>query len=319
MTSGNRTFDQPSTADVATLELAVDPANPDLTPVARRVLAYIRALEGNGWLAGQEENDDHVSEEQAYIESVTGSRPALRGFDVADYIVDPIEEAIDSWSEEGQLVTMSWHLGGPPLDDSDFEHCSAETDVEACLTEGTEEHRILTDKLERMADRLSALEEAGVPVFWRPYHEMDGEWFWWSDDGPGAFCELWEQMFDYFVDERELDNLIWVWSASHEFATDDWYPGDEYVDVTGVDTYRYQKPNLDWGEHFDDIAAKAPGKPIALAECDIVPDPDDVREEYPYVWFLPWHGELIRHNDDDHLQAVYDHPYTITAEGLPEF
>jgi mannan endo-1,4-beta-mannosidase len=216
-------------------------------------------------------------------------------------------------------VTLSWHVGGPPRDDSDFEHCFADTDVAACLTEGTAERDVWTAKLERMADRLEALCAADVPVFWRPFHEMDGGWFWWSNDGPGTYRDLWRDTFAYFVDERGLDNLVWVWSASHEFAADAWYPGDSYVDVAGVDTYRNQKPDLDWGDHYDDTAATAPEKPVALAECDVVPDPGDAPGEHPFVWFLPWHSSLVRENDADHLGAVYDHPYTLTASDLPDF
>jgi mannan endo-1,4-beta-mannosidase len=301
------------------LELDGEPADPNLTDTARTALAFVRALPGTGWLSGQEENDDAVDEEQAYVETVTGSKPALRGFDMADYIVDPVDEAVRSFEEENQLITLSWHLGGPPKDDSDFEHCFADTSVEAVLTEGTEEHEVMFGKLERMADRLEPLADADVPVFWRPYHEMDGEWFWWSNDGPETYCDLWEWTYEYFVEERDLHNLVWVWSASHEFASGDWYPGADYVDVSGVDTYRSQKPNLDWGDHYDDVTGTAPGKPVALAECDIVPDPDDVADRHPFVWFLPWHTSLIRANDEDHLRAVYDHPYTVTAADLPEF
>jgi hypothetical protein len=293
------------------------PANPDLAESARRALAFVQALPGEGWLAGQQENDDAVDEEQTYVESVTGHRPALRGFDVADYIVDPIDEAARAYEEAGQLVTLSWHVGGPPEDSSDFEHCFADTSVEACLTEGTEEHEVWTGALARLADRLDPLADAGVPVFWRPFHEMDGEWFWWSNDGPETYCRLWRETFTYLVEERGLDNLVWVWSASHEFATDAWYPGDGFVDVTGVDTYRNQKPDLSWADHYEDTLDTAPDHPVALAECDDVPHPDEARENYPFVWFLPWHGELIRRNDADHLRAVYDHPYTLTAPDLP--
>lgn len=295
------------------------PADPDLEPTARRALAFVQALPGEGWLSGQQENDDAIDEEQAYVAEVTGHRPALRGFDLADYIVDPIPEARRTWTEDGQLVTLSWHVGGPPQDSSDFQHCFADTSVAACLTEGTDEHEVWTDALERLADRLSVLEKASVPVFWRPFHEMDGEWFWWSNDGPETYRRLWQDTFAYLVEERGLHNLIWVWSASHEFATDAWYPGDEYVDVVGVDTYRNQKPDLDWAEHFADTASTAPDHPVALAECDVVPRPDDAADECSFVWFLPWHTSLVRKNDPAHLRDVYEHPYTLTAADLPSF
>jgi len=360
----------PDTVDTDTLELATEPANPELVDEARRVLAYLQWLPGEGWLVGQQENDDSVDAEQTYIESVTGKRPAIRGFDVAEYIVDPVEEAIDAWQDHGQIVALSWHICRP-LTESDFdnvldefdeeerdaadeeltaaeeatEHFQKEgpaggelpaelqvareaelagdyydgqADVEAALTPGTDQHEWLLDRLEWMADRLEPLADEGVPVLWRPYHEMDGGWFWWSNAGPEGLVGLWEQMYDYFVDERELNNLIWVWSRSHE-PKSGWYPGDEYVDVTGTDTYREAYNDLDWADHYQLVLDVTDEKPVALAECDEFPDPDDVPESYPFVWVLPWHTELIRYNDEAHIQSVYDHPYTVTAEDLPEF
>ena len=46
---------------------------------------------------------------------------------------------------------------------------------------------------------------------------------------------LWRLMFDRLVNYHGLNNLIWVWttSASDDAAT--WYPGDDYVDILGMD------------------------------------------------------------------------------------
>ena len=107
--------------DPAELELAGEPANPDLAVSARNVLAYVQSLPGKGWLVGQQEPDESVTEEQEYIEGLTGKKPALRGFDVAEYIVDPIEAAVDSWREHDQLVTLSWHVRMPTTE-SEFDN-----------------------------------------------------------------------------------------------------------------------------------------------------------------------------------------------------
>lgn len=317
--------------DSRRLKLEAEPADPDLVAPARTVLAYVRSLPGEGWLVGQQENDDSVSAKQSYIEDLTGKKPAIRGFDVAEYIVDPIEAAVDAWHETGQLVTLSWHVRMPHTE-SEFDNVldppaeaadghpeyGGEADVEAVLTRGTDEHEWLMETLNWMADRLDPLAEREVPVLWRPYHEADGGWFWWSNAGPEKSCKLWERMFDHFVNERGLHNLVWVWSGSHELPDDSWYPGDECVDITGVDTYRNQVPDLDWGEQYRNVRDISATKPVALAECDELPHPDDVRDEHPFVWALPWHGS-IRFNDEAHIRDVYEHPYTVTAGDLPAF
>jgi len=314
--------------------LSTEPANPNLTETARSVLAYVQSLPGEGCLVGQQENDDSVDFEQSYIQDVTGKKPALRGFDMAEYIVDPVEEAIESWHEHGQLVTLSWHLRRPHTEsefenvldqpeetDSDLhddhEEFGGVADVQAILTEGTDQHEWMLEMLDWMADELERLAAEDVPVLWRPLHEMDGGWFWWSNAGPEGLRNLWELTYDHFVETRELDNLIWVWSGSHGLPDEEWYPGDTYVDVVGVDTYRDSIPDLDWGEQYRNVRSITEEKPVAQAECDEMVDPDAARDEYPFVWTLPWHG-LIRYNDEEYIRHVYDHPYTITAAELPE-
>ena len=51
---------------------------------------------------------------------------------------------------------------------------------------GTDENRRLLDKWEKAARGLSALQEADIPVLWRPYHEFDGQWFWWGKNTDGS-------------------------------------------------------------------------------------------------------------------------------------
>ena len=93
--------------NVAVIESKVDPSNPAFDREAKAVLACIQSLPGNGWLIGQQGPDNSVSKEQAYIHDLTGKRPAIRGFDMAEYISDPIDEAIESWQQRGQIVTLS--------------------------------------------------------------------------------------------------------------------------------------------------------------------------------------------------------------------
>jgi len=303
------------TPEPVDLAFSAAPANPDLTETGRAVLSYLQNLPGDGWLAGQQEGDFDVNDEQQYVESVTGHKPALRGFDVAEYIVDPIDEAERSDAEDSQLITFSWHQPAPPKTTSSYENSLASADVEACVTQGTEENEVLTERLAWMADRLEPLRDAGVPVLWRPYHEMDGGWFWWSSDGPGPFKQLWTQMFDYFVEERALDNLIWVWSKSHNSGGGAWYPGDDYVDIAGVDTYNTP---YRWDEKYREVADITPSKPVALTETAGIPEPDRVAAgEHPFLWFLPWWGKSIQNLDQSHVESVYTHDYTVTARDLP--
>jgi mannan endo-1,4-beta-mannosidase len=84
---------------------------------------------------------------------------------------------------------------------------------------------------------LQELKDAGVIVLWRPFHEMNGGWFWWGAKDPDTFIKVWRHMFDYFTKTKGLDNLLWVYSPNHGNKTAAYYAGDHYVDVVGLDAY----------------------------------------------------------------------------------
>ena len=66
--------------------------------------------------------------------------------------------------------------------------------------------------MEIIAKELRKFEEAGIPVLWRPFHESDGDWFWWGAKGPQVAKELYKLMFDYYTNVLHINNLIWVWN-----------------------------------------------------------------------------------------------------------
>lgn len=293
------------------------PANPDINQTTMGLLSYLQSLPGKGWLSGQRRSYKKRQSEQEYIKDVAGFKPAIRGFGVSNYFENNIDEVIQSWMEEGQLITFDYHMGAPPLDDGVFENTFRESDIDACLSSGTEENNVFMEKLDRVSDVLKTLREYDVPILWRPYHEADGEWFWWGKEGSTAFKKLWRHQFNYFVEDLDLDNLIWVYSASHDGPKSSWYPGDEYVDIIGIDTYLDKKPNIDWSDKHNRLKELSPNKPIALTETDAIPDPDHLQDSFSgFIWFLCWYGEHLRYNKKPHIKYVYNHNYTINAEEI---
>lgn len=81
------------------------------------------------------------------------------------------------------------------------------------------------------------LRELGFPLVFRPFHEMNGNWFWWGSEalGPAEYRDLYRLVVEY-LRFRGVRNLIYAWSPNTPFG-DDWYPGDGYVDVLGLDSY----------------------------------------------------------------------------------
>ena len=66
-------------------------------------------------------------------------------------------------------------------------------------------------ELDILAAGLGELQDAGVVVLWRPFHEVNGDWFWWGGKKPETFIRVWRHMFDYFTKTKKLNNLLWVY------------------------------------------------------------------------------------------------------------
>ena len=136
-----------------------------------------------------------------------------------------------NWWKAGGIPTLMWHWGAPGVGEG-YENSKAEIDINRCFQEGTVEYNEMWRELKLKADHLQVLRDAHVPVLWRPLHELNGNWFWWGKKGPEQFKRLWITMYNYFVHDRGLNNLIWVlcYTGSPDGA---WYPGDQYVDIAG--------------------------------------------------------------------------------------
>lgn len=206
--------------------------------------------------------------------------------------------------KEGFIITLMWHACPPGFGD----HCDgskiwamenrpSQEEWDELTTEGTALNKAWKSQADNIASYLNDLKEAGVPVLWRQYHEMNGVWFWWCNQkGENGFKKLWIMMYDYYVNHHKLDNLIWVWNTNaprdrpgdEAFAYEDFWPGSEYMDVLAADVYR-----ADWKQsHHDDLLKLANGKPIAIGEAAPPPTPEVLSDQNYWTWFMPW-GNLV--------------------------
>ena len=101
------------------------------------------------------------------------------------------------------------------------------------LTPGTGLYNRWVEQVDVIAGYLRQLQGAGVPVLFRPYHEMNGNWFWWGGRrGEHGSLALYRQLFDRFVHVHHLNNLVWVWNVNSPSENAgpiaSYYPGAEY-------------------------------------------------------------------------------------------
>ena len=294
------------------------PANPNATSEVRNVLNFLKANEGQHILAGQQEEDQCTTCESDRMRSISGKMPAVHGHEIASYATDPVREAINDWTVRRQIPEFTWHVSAPGLSE-DWTNVNVDADVNATVTPGTSQYNAMMSKLDGMAARLKTLQDAHVPVLWRPWHEINGGWFWWSSSGAEAAKKLWILEYNYFTTTKGLNNLIWVWSsAENEPPNYSWYPGDQYVDITGTDTYTSNSTMSNWASIFGKHKQNAQGKLTALTESDYIPDPAQLQSQgVKFMWFLPWYGQYVDRNGNAKISQAYTSDYVITADEMP--
>lgn len=214
--------------------------------------------------------------------TASGKGMSIIGIDLADYGIQ-LESLTDlqkenyikslvKYAHEGGIVTASSHFDNPagtggfvPGTKGAMRGWLGFEDAwEELLTDGTVLNTKFREELDLDAEFLLMLKRNDVPVLWRPFHEFNGGWFWWSptqtiynytvdENGivtPGTkkaqktldssyFIRLWQYVYDYYTDVYRLDNLLWVYSpnAGNDALSASCYPGDDYVDMAGYDIY----------------------------------------------------------------------------------
>ncbi len=158
-----------------------------------------------------------------------------------------------------------------------------------------------------------AAREWGHPFFLRFNWEMNGNWFAWMEgvngNQPGESVAAWRHVHDIFTSVGAT-NVSWVWCPNvdpghtlRDLAS--LYPGDEYVDWTGLDGYNFG--GHDWMTFnelfrptYDEITEEiAPSKPLIISEVGsserggskaqwITEALQSARTEYPQLHGLLW-------------------------------
>ncbi|MBQ8201304.1 MAG: hypothetical protein IJZ74_06020 [Clostridia bacterium] len=289
---------------------------------AKAVYAYLQETWGTACLTGQMESTWMTSPdyEMNFIFKHTGKLPAIRGLDFMHNDFQGVVNRSIAWWKQGGIPHICWHTG------SDFasgynESKSHNLDWDAALTPGTEAYTVLLSAMDRAVPYLQQLEDAGVPVLWRPFHELDGGWFWWSKGGSDSFVRLWQLMYSRYTDYWGLDNLIWLLGYSGNGGNmAAWYPGDAYVDLIGADSYT---PGAN-GRLYAEVAGVAPeGMPIVFHECGTIPTQAQMEAaDAPWLMFMVWHTSHLtdgKSNTPASLKKIYTSEYFITLDELPAF
>ena len=330
-------------------------SNPKASDSAKRLYSYLCDIYGNHIIAGQQEYcgshnynswndpDTFIKDNEAefeYIFEKTGKQPAIRGIDFLAYNTtsdwrDNAPERCIEWTNKYKgIATVTWHWNVPTEEGSTetafyVESASATYttfSISKALTEGTWENEVLMADIDLIAQELTKLKKADVPILWRPLHEAEGAWFWWGAEGPEPCKELYRLLYDKLTNEYGLDNLIWVWTGYTFPTSSAWYPGDDVVDIVGYDKYNAVDglPNLSSiSSTFYSLVQSTDGKKmVAMSENDSIPSLENlVNDKAAWLYFCPWYMNYLtseQNNPVENLVEIYQSEYCITLDELPD-
>lgn len=300
-----------------------EPVNRNASPEARALLRQLQELSGKGILSGQHNNPGAISKFTDEVHEVTGKFPAVWGqdfgfsaeeWDGIQYRDEIVREAIRQ-HKAGSIVTLMWHAVPPTKDEPGtfkVDVCNGplpDKEWKALLTPGSEVHRHWQSQVDVIAELLKRIQNENIPVLWRPYHEMNGDWFWWgAKTGEYGYARLYRQLYDYLTQEHGLNNLLWVWNANEPNAKAglyvDFYPGSDVVDVLATDVYgaKYDQAA------YEELVALAGDRLVALGEIGEVPTPELLKAQRRYVWFMIW-GGFLKENKPEAIERLFTHQW----------
>ena len=174
---------------------------------------------------------------------------------------------------------ITWELVGTDPDNNQLGTAFDRTSAVSTILPGGSNHAQYVDWLDQFAEFDRSLVASGVPwnvtdhlvpIILRPFHEHNCRTFWWGKRNMAEFpnenatedeyIALWRFTVEYLRDEAGLHNLLYAYSpdarclrgrnANRTFPDLETfkstyfyaYPGDDYVDVLGLDYYQDMYP-----------------------------------------------------------------------------
>lgn len=306
-------------------------ANKNATEATKKLLNFLEETAGKKIITGQHTQTNQM-EEINYIREATGKEPMLCGFELLAYSPNinyedadedcltevyedrgTVETALEWAKNTNGIVTLTFHwfspIGGR---DKSFYSENTDFDAEKILKENTPEREAFYRDMDVIAEELRKFQEADVPVLWRPFHEAEGDWFWWGAKGPEVASGLYRMMYEYYTNVLHIDNLLWVWNCPVREA----YPGDAYVDVVSVDVYLEEYDKTDYYDTYRNLIEQtSSNKVAALAEIGYLPDIALVEKSHvPWAYYMTWSkGFCIgeRYNSKAALCNMYQSEYSL--------
>jgi hypothetical protein len=242
----------------------VFPSDKKATKETINLFKNLERLRNKGFMFGHQDDLAYgvgwkYEEGRSDIKDVTGEYPAIYGWELghleagSTHNLDSVpfgrmQQLIKTGYERGGVITISWHLNNPLTGKTAWN--PAEGTVASVLPGGSK-NGLYKSWLDKVAVFLIGLKGSNgefIPVIFRPYHELNGDWFWWGgrNSSDEEFKQLWKFTVSYLRDEKNLHHLLYAYNTDRFLSKEEYlrkYPGDEWVDVIGFDIYQRNSSN----------------------------------------------------------------------------
>jgi mannan endo-1,4-beta-mannosidase len=306
------------------------PANPAMSPEAKALLDLHYRISGKYILTGQHNYPVTKDRNSRFAAKFLGETPVIWSSDFGfskegdkdSYLARPdiVKEAIRQ-HRKGSIITLCWHAVPPTANEpitfqpqgkvepgklASVQGRLLEEQYKDLLTPGTGIYKQWARQVDTIAFYLKQLQDAKVPVLWRPYHEMNGDWFWWGERvGQYSTADIYRQLFDRLVNVHHLNNLVWVWNVDRpgkpirQFRN--FYPGNDYLDILSLDVY-----GSDFNQaYYDSLLVLSKGKPILFGEVGQPPLTSILDKQPLWTSWVIWAG-MTRGMTDEHIAMLKD-------------
>jgi mannan endo-1,4-beta-mannosidase len=254
--------------EVSATEPSLNLVDPQVSDQTKALFSYFQSISGEQVLFGQQHAIDEgltltndpprTASEQSEILHAVGDYPAIFGWDTLSIDGDEkpgvegnVEQSIQNLAasmekahELGGVVALSMHpknfaTGGR------YNDTSGHT-VPKILPGGPnhDDFNAWLDNIAELAHSVKDENGNAIPIIFRPFHEQTGGWFWWGahQTTPAEYKALFRYTVEYLRDEKGVHNFLYAFSPGAGPAGDlerylETYPGDEYVDILGIDNY----------------------------------------------------------------------------------
>ena len=191
------------------------------------------------------------------VKEVTGDYPAVYGWELGHLELDSavnldgvpfskMKQFIATGYARGGVITISWHFTNAVTGKSAWD---AQPGTVAAILPGGTKHDLYKSWLNKLATFMHDLKGSNaepIPVIFRPFHELNGSWFWWGKNlcTPAELKQLYRFTETYLRDTMQVHNLLYAYNTDRFNGEDEYlerFPGNEWVDIIGFDIYQRGK------------------------------------------------------------------------------